>query len=103
MCTFTPIQHINHTNKTFFYTIFSVKIQWIKCICAENRIESLPILNQKYDMIISVINLKGGVGKTTIAINLAVAFANRGKKVCIIDTDKEQLSSVACGWKLMCY
>ena len=45
-------------------------------------------------MIISVINLKGGVGKTTIAVNLAVAFAHRGKKVCIIDTDKEQLSAV---------
>ena len=45
-------------------------------------------------MIISVINLKGGVGKTTIAVNLAVAFAHRNKKVCIIDTDKEQLSAV---------
>ena len=45
-------------------------------------------------MIISVINLKGGVGKTTIAVNLAVAFAHRGKTVCIIDTDKEQLSAV---------
>lgn len=45
-------------------------------------------------MILSTINLKGGVGKTTIAVNLAVAFANRGKKVCIIDTDSEQLSSV---------
>jgi chromosome partitioning protein len=45
-------------------------------------------------MVISVINLKGGVGKTTIAINLAVSFAHQGKKVCIIDTDKEQLSAV---------
>lgn len=45
-------------------------------------------------MIISVINLKGGVGKTTIAVNLSVALAHRGKKVCIIDTDKEQLSAV---------
>ena len=43
---------------------------------------------------VSVINLKGGVGKTTIAVNLAVAFATRGKKVCIVDTDKEQLSAV---------
>ena len=45
-------------------------------------------------MVISVINLKGGVGKTTIAINLAVSFAHQGKKICIIDTDKEQLSAV---------
>lgn len=45
-------------------------------------------------MVISVINLKGGVGKTTIAINLAVALAHRGKKVCIVDTDREQLSAV---------
>lgn len=45
-------------------------------------------------MVISVSNLKGGVGKTTIAVNLAVAFAHKGKKVCIIDTDKEQLSAV---------
>lgn len=45
-------------------------------------------------MIIAVTNLKGGVGKTTIATNLAVAFALHGKSVCIIDTDKEQTSSI---------
>lgn len=45
-------------------------------------------------MIIAVTNLKGGVGKTTIATNLAVAFTHHGKSVCIIDTDKEQTSSI---------
>lgn len=45
-------------------------------------------------MILSIINLKGGVGKTTVAVNLAVAFAHRGRRVCVIDTDSEQLSSV---------
>jgi chromosome partitioning protein len=45
-------------------------------------------------MVISVINLKGGVGKTTLCVNLAVSFAQQGKRVCIIDTDKEQLSAV---------
>jgi chromosome partitioning protein len=44
-------------------------------------------------MIISILNLKGGVGKTTITTNLAVAFAYKGKDVCLIDTDIEQKSS----------
>jgi chromosome partitioning protein len=44
-------------------------------------------------MIISILNLKGGVGKTTIATNLAVAFAHQGKDVCLLDTDIEQKSS----------
>jgi chromosome partitioning protein len=45
-------------------------------------------------MKIAVTNLKGGVGKTTIAVNLAVVFAQRGKSVCIIDTDQNQNSAV---------
>lgn len=45
-------------------------------------------------MIISVTNLKGGVGKSTMTQNLAVAFAARGAKVCIADTDKKQHTSI---------
>ena len=45
-------------------------------------------------MIISVTNLKGGVGKSTISQNLAVWFANHGKKVCILDTDMEQRTTM---------
>jgi chromosome partitioning protein len=45
-------------------------------------------------MRISVTNLKGGVGKTTIATNLAVAFSQRGKSVCIVDTDLKQHSAM---------
>ncbi len=40
-------------------------------------------------MIISVLNQKGGTGKTTIACNLAVAFKLKGNTVCIIDADKQ--------------
>lgn len=39
--------------------------------------------------VISVLNLKGGSGKTTVSTNLSVAFAEKGKKVMLIDTDKQ--------------
>ena len=45
-------------------------------------------------MIISITNLKGGVGKSTLAQNVAVALARRGHKLCIADTDVEQQTSV---------
>jgi len=38
-------------------------------------------------MIISVLNLKGGSGKTTISTNLAVYYAEKKRKVLLIDTD----------------
>ncbi len=45
-------------------------------------------------MIISVTNLKGGVGKTTISTNLAVGLVHIGYDVCIVDTDEQQQSAM---------
>ncbi|MCD8027278.1 MAG: AAA family ATPase [Erysipelotrichaceae bacterium] len=39
--------------------------------------------------VISVINEKGGMGKTTISINLAVGLARKGKRVLLIDCDAQ--------------
>jgi chromosome partitioning protein len=44
--------------------------------------------------VIGIINQKGGVGKSMIAVNLAVAYAIAGKSVVIIDTDKQATSSL---------
>jgi chromosome partitioning protein len=43
--------------------------------------------------ILAISNLKGGVGKSTIAQNVALQFALKGITVCIADTDTEQKTS----------
>lgn len=49
---------------------------------------------------IAVLNQKGGVGKTTTAVNLSSALAEKGQRVCLVDLDSQAHASLHLGLAL---
>src|SRR5215467_2263885 len=60
-------------------------------------VEKSPYLEGMLMRRIAIINQKGGVGKTTTAVNLAAALAECGQRVCVLDLDPQAHATTHLG------